>query len=198
MKRMFFGIAVLVAFCMMSFSAFAGGGNDMPSGPHYNLNIIGVKSDKDVGASNGHTLFVPLNGHCKIVMSQSQDGAFQVIDRDGTDGEALFNIGDSDLTDARTHYLVFARALGKPGGSVVITPGATFEDQLGDVYFYLGEITISRSAGKPKTENITGMFYVDVAIDTDGDGIADITYTREWVFDIPELLEYWWDSPTLD
>lgn len=204
MKRMFFGIAVLVAFCMMSFSVFAGVGNDMPSGPHYNLNIIGAKSDKDVGDSDGHTLFVPLNGKCKILMSQSQDGTFQVTDRNGTDGKASFNIGDSNPTDALTHYLVFARALGKPGGKVVITPGVTFVDTVvGDVYFLLGEVTIARSNGKPKTQDITGLFYVTVTIlvtDVDGDGIYDpidgdviATYTNEWVFGIDELLEYWWD-----
>jgi len=168
-----------------------GVGNGMPSGPHYNLNIIAApKNTHDVGNSNGHTLFVKMEGRTRILMSQSQDGSFEVTDRNGTDGLASFNIGDSDTTDARTHYLVFARALGKPNGEVTITPGATFEDQSGVPYFYLGEITIKRNHGQPKTENITNLFYVDVTID---DGTTVTTYTKEWVFDIEELLEYWWD-----
>lgn len=176
----------------------AGVGNGMPSGPHYNLNIIGVKTTqeiKQVGNSMGHTLFVKLNGGTRIYMSQSQDGSFQVTDRNGLDGTARFNIGDSNPTDARTHYLVFARGLGKPNGSVTITPGATFTDETAVPNFYLDDVTISRVAGKPKTENITGLFYVDVTIDPDGAAgpLDPIAFNHSWIFDIPYLLEYWWD-----
>jgi hypothetical protein len=172
----------------------AGIGNGMPSGPHYNLNIIGVKNSHDVGNSNGHTLFVKLNGGTRIYMSQNQDGSFEVTDRDGTDGVARFNIGDSNPTDARTHYLVFARGLGKPNGSVTITPGATFTDETATPNFYLDDVTIDRKKGKPQTVNVTGLFYVDVTIDPDGAGPLDpIAYNHSWIFDIPYLLEYWWD-----
>jgi hypothetical protein len=169
----------------------AGVGNAMPSGVHYNLNIIGVKSPKEVGTSDGHTLFVNLDGTTKILMSQSQDGTFNVTDRNGTDGVAKFNIGDKNIGDARTHYRVYARALGKPGGVVKITPNATFDAVTGEVLFYLGDVTIARNAGKPKTENITNLYYADVTL-TLADGTVK-TYTNEWIFDIPELLEYWWD-----
>ena len=83
------------------------------------------------------------------------------------------------------------RALGKPGGEVTITPEATFDGTTSDLYFYLGSITIERKRGKPKTENITKLFYVDVTI-TDAAGNVT-TYTNTWVFDIDELLEYLWN-----
>lgn len=170
----------------------AGVGNAMPSGPHYNLNIIGVKSPKEVGVSDGHTLFVNLNGSTKIMMSQSQDGAFNVTDRNGTDGVASFNIGDKNIGDARTHYRVYARALGKPGGVVTITPNATFDATTGEALFYLGEVTIARNGGgKAKTVNITNLYYADVTL-TLADGTIK-TYTNQWIFDVPELLAYWWD-----
>jgi hypothetical protein len=196
MKKLFVGMAVLLAFGMMAVSAMAGVGNEMPSGPHYNLNIIGAKTDKDVGDSNGHTLFVRLEGKTRIYMTQDQDGEFKVVDRNGVDegepwGEAEFNIGDSDPTDARTHYLAFARALGKPGKEVTITPGAEFEGDESGLFFYLGPITIKRNTGKPATVDITKIFYVDVDIYVSG--ILTASYQREWVFDIPELLEYYWD-----
>jgi len=36
---------------------------------------------------------------------------------------------------------------------------------------------------------------VTVGVDTDGDGVVDDTFTyhNEWVFEIPELIAYWWD-----
>ena len=37
---------------------------------------------------------------------------------------------------------------------------------------------------------MTGLFLVTVSIDT-GSGIVD--YHNAWVFDIPELIEYWWE-----
>ena len=209
MRGMTLPVLAAVVFCVLSgcgggsditapaTSASAGSeagtmgiGNNMPSGPHYNLNIIGVKNPKDVGKSQGHTMFVKLSGKTKILMSQNQDGTFEVTDRNGTDGTASFNIGDSDTTDARTHYLVYARALGKPNGSVTITPHASFEGQTGDPLFLLGEVTITRHKKKPKTVNITNLFYVTVTVTIGG---VPKTYTNEWVFDIAELLEYYWD-----
>src|SRR5436309_16112070 len=46
-------------------------GNGAPSGPHYNLNIIGVPKTKtaDMTNSDGHTIFVPLDGSTKILLS---------------------------------------------------------------------------------------------------------------------------------
>lgn len=161
------------------------------SGTHYNLNIIGAKTTKDVGASDGHTMFVKLDGKTKIIMTQD-GGGFLVTDRNGLDGTASFNLGPG-------HYNVYARGLGKPGGSVHIHANGTFTDALdGTVEYILGSIDISRVKGRPVVANINSLFYVDVSICTAVDASGTVctaynTYENVWVFDIPELLEYYWD-----
>ena len=138
-------------------------GNEMPSGHHYNLNIIGAKNVGDVGNSNGHTLFVNLNGRTKIFMTQDPEGVFKVVDRNGLDdNEAKFNI-------ASGYWDVYARALGKPGGEVNIS---AYTGEL-----YLGSVVLTRDRGKPQTENLRKLFYVN----------------GDWIFDIPEWEGYYWD-----
>jgi hypothetical protein len=184
-------IIAVVVLSLTAAYAFAGVGNDMPSGPHYNLNIIGSKYEKDVGQSMGHTLFVKLNGKTRIYMTQATDGQFVVVDRDGTDGAAEFNI-------APGHYDVYARALGKPGGQVHIESWGEFEDDEAVKLFKLGEVDLSREKKKPVTVNINNLFYVTVTLCVDYDEVGGVcneyvTYTNEWVFDIAELLEYYWE-----
>jgi len=205
MKKLFLGIAVLLALGMLASVAVAGVGNSIPKGlrgEHYTLNIIGVelKEDKDkaVGDSKGHTLFVPLWGKCKINMTQDPDGEFKVVDRNGTDGVAEFNI-------APGYYNVFAAALGKPNRGVRITSWGEFEDALaegGTVLLDLGVVDLTREKGKsPQSVNISELFFVDVMLcletgeDADGNAICVkwVEYTDYWVFDIDELLGYYWD-----
>lgn len=161
------------------------------NGEHYNLTIIGVKSSKDVGASDGHTMFVLLNGKTRITMTQDPLGQFYVTDRNGTDGTASFNI-------AAGHYNVYARAPGKPNGNVKIQANGTFNDSvIGETEYMLGYVDISRTKGKPAVLNINELFYVTVnvctAVDSGGLCTASNTYENVWVFDIPELLSYYWD-----
>ena len=55
------------------------------NGSHYNLNIIGVPKGKsaDMTNSDGHTIFVPLDGTARI--NYLAGDQFQVLDRNGTD-----------------------------------------------------------------------------------------------------------------
>ena len=182
------GLLIIVGFCFPAVSAVS---PFQVNGAHYNLNIIGVPSQtKDVGDSMGHTLFVKLSGKTKIIMTQDEGGVFQVVDRNGLDGQAQFNI-------APGHYNVYARALGKPNGNVHIQANGTFNDTVnGETLIMLGYVDIARTAGKPQNLNINNLFYVDVTICTamlDGVCTEETTYTDTWVFDIPELLEYYWD-----
>ena len=191
MKKLFVGIAVLLVFGMMTASAIAQVGKGL-SGKHYNLNIIGAPKDKKVdynvdpglAKTNGHTLFVRLDGHCKIIMTQDPGGQFEVVDRNGTDGRAEFNI-------APGHYDVYATALGKPNGSVHIDAmGEFLDDALDTKLVKLGEVDLTRDKGKPQRTDINHLFYVTVTVTSGG---ITTTYTDFWVFDIPELLEYYWD-----
>jgi hypothetical protein len=109
------------------------------------LNIIGVKkskSDNMEDISGGSVIFVPLGEktgepeRCKIYLQEGED--FAVLDKNGTDGEALFQLPDPDLdpyiigepgdADTESAYSVFVRPLGKPGGWSTITTCADLLD----------------------------------------------------------------------
>src|SRR5437016_5613149 len=81
MKRISWVAAILTA--ALATSAFAGTGNGAPSGPHYNLNIIGVSNAKTAPLTNSdrHTIFVAL-GKSATVTSRIYltPGPFQVCD----------------------------------------------------------------------------------------------------------------------
>jgi hypothetical protein len=191
MKARIIALTMVVALCATVNVCFAGRGNEMPSGPHYNLNIIGTNDKDNVGDSMGHTLFVKLQGKTRIYMTQAEDGQFEVTDRNGTDGSASFNI-------APGYYDVYARALGKPTGGVHIESWGEFEDYTGSLFLKLGEVDLTRIKGKPQTVNINNLFYVDVTLCLEYDEVNDtcleeVTYTKEWVFDIEELLQYYWE-----
>ena len=104
---------IIYTFLFLSLGSFAHAGNGAPVGDHYNLNIIGVPKNKtaDMSSSLGRRIFVPLAGKTKILLSE---GDFQVLDANGTDGSASFQLPSPDADgDGITSYSVFARALGK-------------------------------------------------------------------------------------
>lgn len=175
-------LAAMVA-ALMPLSANAG--NGAPSGAHYNLNIIGVPKDKtaDMTGSSGHRIFVPLVGNCKINLSI---GDFQVLDGNCTDGPTAFQLPDPDPEDdGVTAYSVYARALGKPGGSAVATSCVT--DAAGDEWCSTENVVLVRGTGKSSFTNVSKEL-LTVCIDTDGDDICDV---REGLFD-NSLSDYFW------
>jgi hypothetical protein len=151
--------------------AYAGNGNGAPSGPHYNLNIIGVPKGKaaDMTGSNGHRIFVPLEGNCRINLSM---GDFQVLDGNCTDGPAAFQLPNPDPeNDGITTYSVYARALGKPGGNSTTT--TCFDDaQTGDTYCSIYSMVLIREKGKSSFTNVSKQLLY-VYVDTDGDDIVE-------------------------
>lgn len=189
----------MVAVMLLTLSAspvFAGKGNGAPSGPHYNLNIIGVKNDKnaDFSGGNGHRIFVDLKGHTKIMLAE---GDFAVLDANGTDGTARFQLPNPDPTNSGTsQYSVFARALGKPGGKADMTTGAYEWIDLnengvvdeGELYLRMSVITLplERKNGKQAFENVT-KYLLYIYVDLDGDGTAE----RYNLFN-DALQDYFW------
>jgi hypothetical protein len=187
--KLLMGIFLVIAFAIAMFPVQALDFN----GPHYNMNIIGVSKDKasNIPAwsnENRHAMFVPLDRKINIYMTQGDD--FAMVDADGTDGVARFNLAEG-------YYEVFIRAVGKPNGEVTITPEATYIDSEtglpidADTDFYLGSITVKHTK-KPVWERVTGMFIADVILYNDDGSVLD-TYGNTWIFDIPELYEYWWN-----
>ncbi len=98
-------------------------GNGAPSGAHFTLNIIGMKHAKsaEMDELGGHVIFVGLGSRTgdavttKIMLSE---GEFAVLDKNGTDGRAGFQL---PAPAGGTAYQVFARPLGTPGGMAKIT-----------------------------------------------------------------------------
>jgi len=85
MKRLTLTLAV-IAGLMLAVPTFAQVGQGL-SGPHYNLNIIGVSHPKTTAMdlTDRHTLFVPLSGSVKI--SYVAGTEFQVLDGNCTDAD---------------------------------------------------------------------------------------------------------------
>lgn len=181
-------------------------GNGAPSGPHFNLNIIGMSKEKtvDMTGDNGHRIFVPLisekgNKAPKIMLIEGDD--FAVLDADGTDGEASFQLPNPGLDfengDNTTSYSVYARALGKPGGKAVITTCA--DADLTDDYYEVcsaESLEVGSERGPSKFENVSKTLltiYVDETFTfIDGDGVeVEVKKGRYPIFD--DIFEdYFW------
>jgi hypothetical protein len=165
-------------------------GNGSPSGSHFNLNILGMETPKgktelQTIQSKGKRIFVKLGGNTKILLTE---GDFAVIDYDGTDGVAAFQLPNPDPDcDGVTDYSVFARALGG-GGSASIKTCA--DEKAGDDLFcstaaYVAVLDRS-SGGKSTFTNVsrdllyvTGNFF--------GSG------TKRYPLFGDSLFDYFWD-----
>ena len=188
----FLAVALLVAL-----PAFAG--NGAPNGTHYNLNIIGVDNPKtaDMTGTSGHTIFIPLNGNAKIWLCDSSvcsDGGFEVLDRNGTDSNgATFALPNPDVDgDGTTTYSVFARALGKPGGSASATTCATDTQGTADpsddeIVCSVISMDLTRKTGKSSFTNVS-KYLLYIYQDVDGDGTLD----RVPLF-ADGFVDFYWD-----
>ncbi len=154
---------VSILLCVLAMAlvpAWAQNGNGAPSGPHYNLNIIGVDNAKNTTLtdSSRHTIFVALGKpggdavHSNIFL---QEGNFAVCDGNGFDkaydceGNVLAQSGATFRLPANPYtcpvsdpeclntdpafqeYLVFARALGSPKGTPSAVMTTCYIDDLG-------------------------------------------------------------------
>lgn len=180
-------------------------GNGLPSGPHYNLNVIGTSTKTaEMDDNSGHRIFVPLWGRAKIMLSE---GPFQVLDANGTDGNgAAFQLPSPDVNcDGTTEYSVFVRELGKPGGAATVqscyTDGTTGLDYCAsDVDGGVLAVELNRGSGKPRTTNVSAdLLYVDYCVswtDVNADGVFQIEECDGWVVSplfADALASYFWD-----
>lgn len=144
-------------------------GNGAPSGAHYNLNLIGVPNEKtaDMTNNDGHRIFVKLSGNTKINLTS---GEFKVLDANGTDGTAAFQLPAPDAdNDGVTSYSVYARAVGTPGGNGQITTCAIDPITLEEVCSLATTLSLKRDTGKPTFQNVSkSLLYVFADLDGDG------------------------------
>ncbi|MCK4620073.1 MAG: hypothetical protein KAT52_09010 [Desulfobacterales bacterium] len=183
-------LAVVMAVVFGYGSAFANPEGVCPDGKLIgHLKIIGVKSDKNVNMEgNGSVIFVDLGAEdepatTEISLIQGDD--FAVLDKNGTDGDAVFMlpptglepyiIGENGGANTWSDYSVFLRALGTPGGKATITTcaevAAAFapwisnktakaltDPAVGDTVCSLEQVTsdiLVRNSSKPKFINVT-------------------------------------------
>ena len=202
--------SLLAAGLVSATSTTSQAGNGSPSGPHYNLNLIGVPKGKTASmtGSNRHTIFVSATSSApKINLCQSgtpdcaPSGGFQVLDGNATDSNgALFALPspDPNPTDGisgcpigstcTTTYSVYMRVLGKPGGSINLK--SCFEDGTGR-WCSVGDeniVTQTRSTGKSTFTNVSKQL-LTVCWDADLNGVCD---TRDYIFGRAGAT-YWWE-----
>jgi len=188
--------AVLAATMGAISAAVAQTGNGAPNGAHYSLNIIGVPRAKSANPdwASGHVIFVNLgskdNGvSTKILLSQSAEaGVFDVLDKNGTDGEASFSL------PAPGGYTVWARALGKPGGQAKITTCATDIDiSTAAVICSTQNEVFVRDKGKSSFRNVTDAL-TTIVLDpiANADAVTACGGTTVSLFD-PCLQGFFWD-----
>jgi len=221
MKRSINLTLIALTTALFSVTAIAGkngNGNGAPSGAHFNLNIIGVEKGKKpaMDDQNGHVIFVKLGKAGRVSTKiWLAEGPFKVMDANGTDSdgatfqlpandcEAALDAGNDPSIDCsnETIYTVWARALGKPGGSAIINTCRTdttdvYGDDTVDDYCSTESVEVTSETGKGKKvfDNVTRELTtvcVDWWDDTLGelgtDGICD---SREQLFDYDE--DYWW------
>ena len=146
-------------------------GNGALSGPHYDLNIIGVAKDKspNLTGGDGHRIFVPLSATTRINLSE---GDFAVLDANATDGAGAFQLPNPDPDgDGVTSYSVFSRPLGTPGGSATLTTCAT-DPTTGEIVCSDLSTVLVRGTGGSKFTNVSKQLLFVIA-DVDGDGNLD-------------------------
>lgn len=181
--------------------AMGGVGNALPSGPHYNLNLIGMEKGKNpnMGCGEGHRIFVRLDKNDRIsTRILLSEGDFGVVDCDGTDGAAAFRLPNPDPDNTGTTvYSVYLRLRGKPGGDIIMETCATDplidEEVCSDL-----KVVMVRTKGKgsQKFTNVSKELlyiyaYVCTAVDDAGE-CTNYEYMRVPLFS--DLLEgYFWN-----
>jgi len=162
-------IGVLALLAIAIYPASAATGNGAPSGAHYNLNIIGVPKDKtaDMTGSSGHRIFIPLSGKTDILL---REGDYQVIDGNGTDGSASFQLPNPDDGSGQLAYSVWVRPVAGKGDISFQSCFTEFETN--GVWCYAGDLVQNLT----KTNKFTDVSrdLLQVCADTDTGAGTDL------------------------
>lgn len=221
MTKSFFriGLAVAIVLALSLGTALAQNGNPCPGDKEYQFNIIGMDKGKNpaMDDNNGHRIFVWLSGTSKIYMTGDTDtetdglqcgNKFDVLDANGTDqdGATLLVPCDpltADNLDPDVCFDVYATPLGTPGGHTDVDVVCAFDASClgcnidgGDCATGNIDFDLDGHSGKPQTKNISSVFRASGCIDLVDDdvcGPGDLSFNNEWIFNIEQLLYYYWD-----
>jgi hypothetical protein len=141
--------------------------------------------------------------------------SFQVLDANATDDDEatlLVPCEPIEVGDPGICFDVYATGLGTPGGNANVDVVCEFDISCVDCDITdpnaegdtcaMGNIDfdVARGKGKPVTEDITNVFRASGCIDADttdllecGDAAEDIIFTNVWIFNVEQLLTYFWD-----
>jgi hypothetical protein len=150
-----------------------------------------------------HTIFVPLQSGSdvsrQVKIYYVPGTEFAVIDGNATDDNvAILQVPASDFSTLS--YDVYAVGLGKPNRGAIIDVECTYAyDAFGETCtdtLLMDTFEVDRLKGKPQRVNITDAFRATGCMDVDGSGTitaGDYCFSDVWVFNIPDLVEYFWD-----
>ena len=158
----------------------------------YKMNLIGhpgeIPSDNTGG--EGKRIFVRLWGNTRILLSP---GPFDILDANGTDGVARFQLPDPDPdNNGETWYGVYIRPKGKPFTDLSLTTCASgdFDNDPATPDEELCSLEVKvlvRGKGKPSVENVSREL-LTLCINTDDDVQCD---ERIFLFD-DRAHDYLW------
>ena len=183
---------------------------------YYLLNILGKKdgfgSHQAFDNPDRHTMFVPedttgynddvtignLSVTDSIIIRMESGPEFAVLDGNGMDGEAKLQLEGGK-------YYVFVTALGKPSKNGALRNADVkgwYHDDDDNLCYLLGSVSISRSKGKPVSEDATDLFYIawsqitsitgldDAALEDYLDAYGDYAIGDDvWIFDFLTMLQ---------
>src|SRR5262245_7724546 len=217
-RRLIFALSAVLGVILAT-PTFAQVGKGL-SGAHWNLNIIGVPKDKSVPTmtdSNRHVIFVPLQSGPDLLVPRQvkinyvRGDDFRVLDGNATDdNEATIQVPYEFCGDLATgceellSFNVYAVGLGKPSGGAIVTAECTYSLDAVDASgtttcedtLLMGSFSVDRVKGNPKPVNITNVFRATGCLDVNTDGTCntgDLQFSNLWIFNIPQLVEYFWD-----
>lgn len=180
MKARYLALAVAVLFTSQAHAA----GAFNTGGGCYNLQLIrNTDKSQPLSDSNRHTIFLGAKTQINLT-----EGAFKVLDGNGTDGSAQFQLPKPDPTGTGlSAYSVYARVVGKPGSGIDMTTCGVSAD--GITYCNTGEnvLSMTRKTGTSSGQNVSKQL-LTVTADFDGDGDS------ETIGLFSDTLEsYYWD-----
>lgn len=171
-----------LAVAMFGLQAHAAGAFNTGGGC-YNLQLIrNTDKSQPLTDSNRHTIFLGAKSQINLV-----EGPFQVLDGNGTDGSAKFQLPNPliDGTGTMSAYSVFARLVGKPGSGLNMNTCGVAAD--GTTYCSTEVLSMTRKTGTPTGQNVSKQL-LTISADIDGDGDID---TIPLFSDA--LESYYWD-----
>ncbi len=190
------GVVTVLAIALLVSCVSAGNGIDL-NGKHFTLNLIGMEKNKAMPEDlSGHAMFVKYSQTGTITTKiMLAEGEFAVLDKDGTDGVAKFQLPypytvftDAALTgEEEACYQVYARALGsKSAGGYADMYACAYDETTGDDYCFTGEIIrIQRPDNGPSkfvsiTKQLTTITVPDVG---DFAIFSNASYDYYWNYD---------------